>query len=228
MSKSARSARAARRKLESLRRPRRTAAVRLLARPLVARERRHNRPIIGHDLKDAADRFWQLGGRPVPNPARPDAALATSSSSRSAGSITVSYIAQVTRLRGGGGSISIRFQLRSGSGSLRGRLAKSPDRRRLRKQTCQLKIEQARAMTHEAMWRMPFRRMSLSRPCVAKTLVNIGVSPILGLLVFNLVGLGVYPSPSFLRAELATPQSVSMEAAAGGSARFLATEYTVK
>ena len=60
----------------------------------------------------------------------------------------------------------------------------------------------------------PISKESPSRLCVAKTLVNIGVSLILGLLVFNLVGLGVYPSPSFLRAELATPQSVSMEAAA--------------
>jgi hypothetical protein len=77
------------------------------------------------------------------------------------------------------------------------------------------RLEQARAMTAESMWRAPFRMTPPGRLCMeGRALVNIGISLVVGLLIFDLAGFEVYPSPSFFRVELATPQSVSMQAAA--------------
>ena len=77
-----------------------------------------------------------------------DTESAMSSLSRFVGPTTASFIARVTRPRGGARSTSILFQSRSGSGSTRGRMAmNSPQAKALRRRrphtswTCQFKIK---------------------------------------------------------------------------------------
>jgi hypothetical protein len=99
------------------------------------------------------------------NLAHSDTESAMSSPSRFVGSTTASFIARVTRLRGGASSPSILFQSRSSSGSTRGSMAmnspqaKTSRRRRPRSRgTCQFKIELERTTLRAPMWRAPFSR----------------------------------------------------------------------
>jgi hypothetical protein len=79
---------------------------------------------------------------------------------------TVSFIARVTKPRGGARFILILFRSRTGSGSTRGSIANSPQqakasrRRRLqRHRTCQFKIEPG-----QAVWRRRFRSLEWTHP----------------------------------------------------------------